>query len=212
MEDLIELRDGKWWWPKYDKKCYPYLLKEHYVPDRVSSYCKNKNTIIQAGGNAGMYVQMYQTIFKSVYTFEPDPVNFYCLTKNTGNNVIKFQSCIGNTRELVTLSYDRHRDDPKRANSGGFWIVPNGKIPVIKIDDLNLQECDLIHLDIEGFEGEAILGAVETIKRTKPIIALEIRGHGDQYGWPDEKIKNLVLSLGYKIIDSVSHDTIFSPL
>lgn len=211
MEDLIELRDG-WWWPKYDKKCYPYLLKEQYVPKTVSDFCNKKQVIIQAGGNAGMYVRMYGEIFETVYTFEPDPLNFYCLVKNTASNVVKFQSCVGNKRELVTLSYERHRDDIKRSNSGGFWVVPNGNIPVIKIDDLNLQTCDLIHLDIEGFEGEAILGAQETIKRTKPIIALELRGHGEQYGWSDQRIKDLVISMGYEIASSISHDTIFKPI
>jgi FkbM family methyltransferase len=207
MDNEIELREG-WWWPKYDQACFPYLKREHYVPADTAKFCKNHNVIVQAGGNAGMYVKMYQEIFETVYTFEPDPLNFYCLTKNTGNNVIKFQACLGNERKLVNLSYDRHKS-VKRSNAGGFWISGSGNFPILRIDDLGLEQCDLIHLDIEGFEGEAIVGGLETIKKFNPTISVELRGHGEQFGWPDDKIIQLLNDLGYKEVSQISHDRIY---
>lgn len=207
MEDEIELRDG-WWWPKYDKACYKYLKRERYVPAETATFCKKHKVIVQAGGNAGMYVKMYSDMFDTVYTFEPDPLNFYCLTKNTGSNVIKFQACLGNTRNLVNLSYERHKTI-ERANAGGFWISGEGNFPILRIDDLGLQECDLIHLDIEGFEGEAILGAEDTIRKFKPTISVELCGHGNQFNWPDTKIIQLLNKFGYKEVAKISQDRIF---
>tara|TARA_B110000285_G_C15061664_1_gene582733 strand:+ start:113 stop:748 length:636 start_codon:yes stop_codon:yes gene_type:complete len=208
MEEEVELRDG-WWWPAYDIACWKFLKKERHVPKETAAFCKKHKVIVQAGGNAGMYPKLYSDIFDTVYTFEPDPLNFYCLSKNTGHNVIKFQACLGNTRNLVNLSYARHKT-AKRANAGGFWISGSGNFPIFRIDDLGLKECDLIHLDIEGYEGEAILGGEETIRKFKPAISVELRGHGDQFSWPDTKIIALLTNLGYTETGKIgAHDHIF---
>ncbi len=204
MENLIENRNG-WWWPKYDIVCWKFLSTRPDVPKLVSEFVKEKNVIIQAGGNSGMYVKFYQEIFNTVYTFEPDPINFYCLTKNTGNNVIKFQSCLGNEKKLVNLTYY----EDKKPNSGGLFVKDNGTYPILRIDDLSLPECNLIHLDIEGYEGFALQGAKETINRCRPIIALEMCDNGKQYGWPDSKIVELLNNWKYVEIGKVKEDVVF---
>ena len=78
----------------------------------------------------------------------------------------------------------------------------------IRIDSLNLDP-DLIHLDVEGFEAFALLGAQATIARVKPLIVLETNGSGDAYGWPQEKIDNLLSSWNYKIHVTWDHDTVY---
>jgi hypothetical protein len=100
----------------------------------------------------------------------------------------------------------------KGYNSGTFQVSGKGTIPVLRIDDLLLESCDLIHLDIEGFEGVALQGAKETIKKFKPIICLEINGLGKQYGWDENKIYNLLLSLNYKFEIKTESDHLFLPL
>lgn len=206
MEDHIELREN-WWWPKHDKACWKYLSSRPNVPNKVSEYVDQKRVVIQAGGNAGMYVNKYESIFDTVYTFEPDPINFYCLSKNTGKNVIKFQACLGNESKLVNLSYDEV--NLKKPNSGGYRVKGSGGIPTLILDNLNLPIVDLIHLDIEGFEKFALLGALETIKRCKPIIALELNGLAEKYNHTDNDVKELLLNLGYKEIGVIDDDSIF---
>jgi hypothetical protein len=68
---------------------------------------------------------------------------------------------------------------------------------------------DLIHLDVEGFEAFALLGAKETIARSRPLIVLETNGSGDEYGWPQEKIDNLLNSWNYKIHVAWDYDTVY---
>lgn len=196
MEDKIEIR-GDYWWPKEDKSCWRYLSKRSKVPEIFSSYVTNKRVVVQAGGNAGMYPHLYSTFFETVYTIEPDPTNFYCLVKNTGDNVFKYQACLGNERKTVNLSYDTM--SPKKPNYGGFFVNGIGNIPTIRIDDLGLPVCDFIHLDIEGFEGEALLGGLNTINKFKPLIGLELKDHGEKFGWPETKILDLLKDLGYNI-------------
>jgi len=47
-------------------------------------------------------------------------------------------------------------------------------VPVIKIDDLGLPKVDIITMDIEGSEYEAIRGARETIRKDKPILFISV--------------------------------------
>jgi FkbM family methyltransferase len=189
------------------------LLTAEVGPRYVSTFCKKKNVVVQAGGNYGIYPKIYSEIFETVYTFEPDPINFYCLTRNVTNlNVIKFQSCLGASHELVSIDINKNSIAKKGFNSGTFQVSGKGKIPTLTIDDLGLTTCDLIHLDIEGFEGIALQGAIETIKKCKPAICLEINGLGKNYGWDESKIYNLLLSLNYKFEIKTESDHLFLPL
>jgi hypothetical protein len=44
----------------------------------------------------------------------------------------------------------------------------------LSIDSLNLPECDFIMLDLENHEPKALLGAMHTIRKFKPVISLEV--------------------------------------
>ena len=132
------------------------------------------------------------------YTFEPEPLNFLCLNLNvTERNVIKLQACLGDKHELVGLG--------NYLNDSGSTHVKNEKseqsvVPTLTIDDLNLESCDLIHLDIEGYELFALKGAVETIKKFKPVIAFEFHdAWAGRYQYNKSTIENFVIDLGYSL-------------
>ena len=200
----IELREG-WYWPFKDRSCWPWLQNEKDNPDLVAAYCSSKRTIIQAGGNVGFYVRPYAAMFDRVITFEPERLNFQCLVQNvTEPNVIKVQACLGYERNAVGMIVSRK-------NIGAYHVSDKpGLIPTLLIDDFNVQDCDLMHLDIEGFELHALRGAVETIKRCHPVIALEWMNHGEKYGAPDSAIEEFLNELGYHRRGEVYHDVIFT--
>ena len=64
------------------------------------------------------------------------------------------------------------------------------------IDDLNLPGCDLIQLDLEGYEFYALQGGIETIKKHKPVIVIETVW-SERYGIKLNEIENWLKSLGY---------------
>lgn len=199
----IEQREG-WYWPFKDRSCWPWLQNEKDSPELVTKYCTQKRTVIQAGGNVGFYTKAYAGLFDRVITFEPDRLNFQCLTMNVEEeNVIKVQACIGNERRSVGLY-------TSRKNIGAYHVSEKaGLIPTLLIDDFNVQDCDLMHLDIEGFELFALKGAEETIRRCHPVIALEWMNHGEKYGAPDEAMLAYLESLGYTFRGDVYHDKVF---
>ena len=212
MEDKIELRNG-YWWPKHDYGCWNFLLKRLEVPNCISEYVADKRVLVQAGGNAGLYTKLYSGLFDRVYTFEPDHLNFICLVKNTASNVIKFQACLGNEKKFVSLTENvEYFKDKKRKkyNTGSHFISGIGNVPMLKVDDLELDRCDLIHLDIEGYEGPALEGAAKTIQKFCPVIAVELNGHGERYGWSDQNTVDLLNSYGYRQVGKIFEDVIFS--
>jgi hypothetical protein len=89
-------------------------------------------------------------------------------------------------------------------------VSGNGLIPTIIIDDLNLPGCDLIQLDIEGYELNALLGAVKTIKKYKPVLCVEFCEKWlNRYDATSEKILGLLKDLNYIYVETYGVDKIF---
>ena len=159
------------------------------------SQVKKFDVVVQAGGNCGMYPRFYKNYFKEVYTFEPDDLNYYCLDANCqGEGYHKFHGGLGNTDESLSLKRGNMR------NVGTHKLTPApGNVKMYRIDDLNLQHCDLIHLDVEGYEEKALRGAIKTIEKFRPVVVTE-RSGGEQ----------LLLSMGYKMHKKLRMDTVYS--
>lgn len=213
MIDKIIQIDGDYW-PAHIQQEYIAIKETLNIVEVIMPYIKYNNVMVQAGGNCGLIIRPFVDIFKTIYTFEPEPLNFYCLGLNLPyTNVVKIQSCLGNNHQLVKM------DNSFINNSCGAFFVSNIKeeanIPMFKIDDLNLDQCDLILLDIEGYEQNALLGGEYTIKKFKPILCLEFYEPWMQrYSSSSHSILTLLYEWGYKQISeyrtSYSIDKIFS--
>lgn len=204
MENIIqdvEIRNG-WYWPKTDVSCWAFMQRYPDLPQTIAEFVLQKRVVVQAGGNCGFYPKQYAKLFDTVYTFEPEWLNFYCLNLNVPeSNVIKNQSCLGNSHQLVNLAI-------KEKNRGKNYVKGVGNYPTYKIDDLNLTICDLIHLDIEGFEYYALQGASETITRCRPVIVVEMWDQLSNRFEEDinAKTENLLTSFGYSYSQTL-HDS-----
>lgn len=167
ISNLVEQRDS-YIWPKSDKRCWDYMLRYPDLPFEIDKFVESHQVVVQAGGNCGFYPKKYATLFNRVYTFEPEWLNFYCLCRNvTETNVVKIQACLGEKPSMVDLAINEK-------NRGKNFINGAGKYPVLQIDQLGLDSCDLIHLDIEGYEYYALMGAKNTITQFKPTIVVEV--------------------------------------
>ena len=154
----------------------------------------NKRTCIQAGGNIGIWPIRFSKIFDLVVTFEPEAINYECLKHNTGDiaNIAANNYALSKFASVDLLQ----REDN---NCESFYAVPGDSIKSIRIDDCGFKNVDLIYLDIEGSELDALIGAEETIKRDSPLIGVEI-----VFSEPMEYLE----SLGYEIITVIGNDVI----
>lgn len=211
MKEQISEIDGNYWPTKFTKE-YSAMKEADGMIENVLPYVQQRDIMVQAGGNCGVALKPFIEVFQTIYTFEPDPINFYCLNLNLPySNVIKIQSCLGNDHQLIKL--ENNFVDSCTA----FFVSTlkeGAKIPMFKIDDLNLNRCDLILLDIEGYEQNALLGGENTIKKFKPVLCLEFYEPWMQrYSSSSSSIINLLSEWGYKLVSeyrtSYSVDIIF---
>jgi hypothetical protein len=73
---------------------------------------------------------------------------------------------------------------------------------------LKLDHCDLIQLDIEGYEMFALRGAKETIKKFHPLICIEYV-HFQHYDTDNKEVDNFLFSNGYELVAKYVTDRIY---
>lgn len=199
--------DNGFLWPASDPKAS--RLSRASVDDIAVAvaHCRGRTVALQAGGNCGVWPRRMAETFGTVYTFEPDAQNFTALAVNTADlqNVIRFQAALGDGSGFVDL-------ERRTVNCGAHYISGPGSIPVMRIDDLALPACDLIYLDIEGYELRALHGATRTIARHLPVIAFEDKGLSDKFGSAQGDIEAWMASkFGYRVAERARKDVIMVP-
>jgi len=155
---------------------------------------KNFGTVVQAGGNCGMYARFYKNYFDKVYTFEPCPKNYYCLWHNCqGEGYYKYNAGLGSEEAMLSIS------NGNTTNVGVHKITNTpGDVSIMTVDSLNLDACDLMHLDVEGYEDKVIEGAFQTIDKYKPVVILE-----------RQKGQELLFGRGYKLFKRLKMDSVY---
>lgn len=199
---------SSWVWPLQEDGL---SVGFHAVDDlgQVMPLCSRRRVCVQAGGAAGIYPRWLSNCFDHVYTFEPNPWLFACLVRNTDNvRVHAFQAALGAGGPGVHMKCPGGQEK----NQGAWYTEPGGYIPVIRLDDLWLDEVDLICLDIEGGEPEALAGAQKTIERCRPVIQVEDKkkireARGIPEGWLDD----LCATLDYHVHHRAGPDAVLVP-
>jgi len=193
--------DG-WVVPAADEVCAQAALQQ--VADLKSYYpfVTAFDVAVQAGGNIGVWPAKMAERFKFVYTFEPDADNFNCLSHNAMlSNIIKFQAALGERHECIKMWTNP-------ANVGAHYVDGTGEIPTIRIDDLNLPVCNMIMLDVEGYETAALKGGEETIKKFRPCIVVEEKGHHRRF--KAEPPVEYLATLGYRQVAWIGRDIVYT--
>jgi FkbM family methyltransferase len=98
---------------------------------------------------------------------------------------------------------------PEAENLGSYGVDIKGKeessisVRAVRIDDLavqlGLQTIDLIKIDVEGAELPVLKGAIETLRRHRPILVLEVDPIlMSRYGYKIGDIWTYLKALGYE--------------
>lgn len=211
MTPAIVLIDG-WAWPMDDTVARPIVAGD-CASDIAGllPHIKGRSIIVQAGANVGCYPLALTDHFNAVFTFEPDPVNWDCLTRNLKardslHRVVAHHAGLGAEPGVCTpREVHKHNCAAHRVDFG------TGDVPVMTIDGLGLEKCDAIWADCEGAELYALQGAKETIARFSPTICVEDKGlETTFYGEPHGSLRAYIEALGYReVAKNGRWDTIF---
>lgn len=209
MKNVTVIKDNKWVWPAADEKSWEGQNEHKDLHKTVLPYVENKGIMVQAGGNCGFILSTFVDHFDFVYTFEPDATNFYCLSQNvTAENVFKMQACLGESNGTTRVQHLVREDRPH--DTGGVHVAGEGYLPLIAIDSLNLPGCDLLQLDVEGFELKALKGAINTIIKYKPVLCIELCEKWlNRYNDNSAEVIRFIEDLGYALATTEGVDHIF---
>jgi FkbM family methyltransferase len=189
---------------------YPETNYQQETLETAYEFLKNFNVAIDIGANVGLHTVRFSNKFDTVYSFEPVKDNFDCLKYNTKNNknITIYNFGIGAIEEELAISIPTISD-----NCGAYSLIDfknyqgeltKEKIKIITLDSLNLSP-SLIKIDTQGFEKQVLIGSLETIKKSKPVLILECESK-DQF----TSISFILGEIGYKTVKKIRKDYIWA--
>ena len=200
---------SNYYWPEHDQHTAQAVMREVGRMPSYLKHCRSRRTCIQAGGNVGVYAQELSRSFDLVITLEPDAENWACLQRNvSAKNVIAHHAALGDRHGFISTFRSAH----EVSNYGATMVRPADEgVPVKVIDDVQLGTLDFLFLDVEGYELHALKGALQTIQRCRPTLAVEMKGLGTEFGYTDNDLKEFIEGQQYRVADRIGRDVIFIP-
>jgi FkbM family methyltransferase len=205
---------SQWPWTlmRGSQRCLQLNARDLYSLDKLMMLTKGRKVAVQAGGNLGLFPKRLAEEFEWVYTFEPDAGLFECLEYNAPEkNIIPVMAALGCENTPVSVRCRRRDGSERPVHEGLTHVSGAGTIPQVRIDDLKLKHCDLIYLDIEGYEFNALRGSVETLNRFKPVLGLEINGNIAHYGTSKQEFRDWLARMGYEKVARIHGDDFYVP-
>lgn len=206
-------REAGYWWPDGCRGKVDRYLRHRRDSDKAVKLCrKPRRVAVQAGGFTGLWAMHLSRYFTRVITAEPEESNWACLQRNLAafkraGRIEAHNAMLGERAGRGTIQFSRKNAGGHRPRYDGV-----GKTPVMAIDDLGLENVGLIVLDIEGGELPALMGAVRTISRCRPVLMMEVRGHGEELGYTDKELADWLRRAGYNYRQKVARDRIWTAL
>ena len=145
------------------------------IYDVIGYIPKATDIVIDVGAHTGDWTVYCAKVLnvKNIYAFEPLKDNIKhaksILDLNDCNNSSLYEIGLSNSDKEIEIEYDGNM-------MGKLCTNKNPKKESImfkRLDSFDLY-CDILKIDVEGFELEVLNGAIETIKKFRPRIILEV--------------------------------------
>lgn len=198
-------------------------IHEEHILEKIIDNLTTGSVFVDVGANMG-----HHALFASkkvgetgkVFAFEPVPSTAECIRKsrekNTFSNLEVIQKALGNKTEMVRFfTYGYSDISGKNLNftdrEAKEIQVDQSTLDIELLEKRNTQSCDLIKIDVEGYELDVLHGAEKVIERFHPKIILEFSPvFYDKLNPEDSfKILELLKSKSYALYDI---DTLFGQI
>lgn len=169
---------------------------------------ESKPVILDIGANIGIHAIRWATgnPAAQIFSFEPSPSTREILSRNIARNgvesQIKIQSQALSDKEGVATFF---QCDDNAFNSlrdtGRKQITSTTEVQLTTLDrfveEQQFDHITLIKIDVEGFEAQVVSGAMETFRRFKPDLFIEIQPVNSSEVAPEVIIQS-ICELGYE--------------
>lgn len=158
--------------------------------------CEQFRAALDGGAHIGTWSLKLAERFGRVIAFEPSPDTFEALQYNTAETGVEiFRQALGARPDRVKMRMSPR--DKRRQHTGARYFTRGGDVEQVTIDSLGLEDLDFLKLDLEGAEVDALQGAVETLKRCRPVVVFEDKGFcAKRYGHVESAARELLAGLG----------------
>ena len=178
---------------KFISECLDvYGYWEKPTMDICRSYLNKDSYVIEVGGHIGTHAVLLSDICKDgvIFSFELQKIIFQLLNANlllnTCHNVYTYMEAVSDENKIEYIG-EINYGGMKGYNSGNYSLKmlkekEGYPIHAIKLDDKfsKIKKLDLIKIDVEGHEVPVLKGAVELIKKFKPLILTEYHEENKQ--------------------------------
>jgi FkbM family methyltransferase len=195
---------------------------EYHLYEIYSQMINKEYYCVDAGANIGFHTIQFGKLGRKVYAFEPQRYIFNQLSTNIlfndlDNIIDSYRLGLGDKEEKCQLWNIEHENwvGGGAHNWGGRGIIQDTLdveratqneyreediIDIVPLDSLNILKCDLIKLDIQGYEYKFLLGAKDIIINFKPVIFLEnhIHSNGEPASQNEQDTKEYLVNMGYE--------------
>jgi len=177
-------------------------------------------TVIEIGANLGYYALMEAKVVKQVYAIEPILKNMEALKKsielNGYKNIKTYQLAIGPSNGEFDILVSRSSNistmmADKMSVGVRNWFksysIGTEKIKTLTLDsfieNLKIDKVDLVRMDIEGYEIEAVKGMQNTLKNMSKGSYLFIEFHPTFFSDKTEMLETVdnIYSHGFKTVN-----------
>lgn len=168
---------------------------------RAVALVKYRVHAVDVGAQVGLWTRVLAREFQRVTAFEPVREFADCLEANCAEcgNVQLQRHALGRENEIV-LIHTGNDVATAYIEEIGARIVSGLVMMMYRLDDLCAPPIDFLKIDAEGYEAAILQGAEKTIRRDKPVIAIEQkRKRMARYGFKPEAGVDLLRSWGAEV-------------
>lgn len=209
---LLDLHEG------IDLSIYLFGAFEPSTVRAYSRVVKEGDIVLDIGANIGahtLYLARQVGPKGRVVAFEPTDYGFAKLTRNIELNpnlsdrIDAVQAMLSDQTEdippEVYASWPLEKASDLHPRHLGR-LMKTKQATCITLDgylaEKGINRVDLIKMDIDGYETAALRGAVETLRRHRPVMVMELAPHVlDEHGTSVEELANLMVDMGYQFED-----------
>lgn len=198
---------------------------EKNLHDVFEKYITKDSIVIEGGCHIGAHTIKLGMLAEHVYAFEPMESSYTLLKNNIEDNNLEnvtiIKKGLSDTCDEVYFEWVNNYNPGCSGLSNNpmgrpNWVEENKTkhyVDLTTIDLMNLEKLDFIKLDVEGYETLAISGGLETIKKYRPIITLEVwtdHSGGIDIEYTKKTFKDL-MDIGYEVSNIGGPDFLFIP-
>ncbi len=184
------------------------VVYEENVTSFFQKHLKQNMTLLDIGANIGWYSLLTAKLLNdncTIYAFEPFASNTKLLLasklKNNFKSIKVIQAAAGNEFGTASFGASGSNGQCRELDVEVDTILVTDTVNMVKVDDIVKEKVDLIKIDIEGAEYNALKGSINTIKNSLPTIFSEFTPTAmpSVCGITWDNYLKFIINLGYNI-------------